>query len=63
MLGADVDDSGDGGLALGALRRWARERMPSYRVPSRLLVLEAVPKNAMGKVNKNELRALFDCSA
>ena len=51
---------GADGLSLEELRAWAEGRMPTYRVPSLLLVLDQIPKNAMGKVNKKELRKLFD---
>ena len=57
--GVGLSELRGGELTLDALRLWAAERMPSYRVPSLLLVLEQVPKNAMGKVNKKELRSLF----
>ena len=59
MLTQSGGGLGDSELTIDALRRWAVERMPTYRVPTRLLVLEQVPKNAMGKVNKKELRSLF----
>jgi malonyl-CoA/methylmalonyl-CoA synthetase len=45
---------------LEQLRAWAKERMAVHKVPSRLLVLEALPRNAMGKVTKPAVRALFE---
>jgi malonyl-CoA/methylmalonyl-CoA synthetase len=50
---------GDEVLDLAALRAWAREMLAAYKLPSRLLVLEALPRNAMGKVVKPEVTALF----
>jgi malonyl-CoA/methylmalonyl-CoA synthetase len=44
---------------LEQLRTWAKERMAVHKVPSRLLVLDALPRNAMGKVTKPAVRALF----
>jgi malonyl-CoA/methylmalonyl-CoA synthetase len=41
------------------LRAWARERLAPYKVPSRVLVLEELPRNAMGKVTKPELVRRF----
>jgi malonyl-CoA/methylmalonyl-CoA synthetase len=38
-----------------ALRAWARERLASYKVPRQVVVVEALPRNAMGKVMKPEL--------
>jgi malonyl-CoA/methylmalonyl-CoA synthetase len=53
----------DGGaLRLDDLRAWAKNRMAKHKVPSRLLVLEALPRNAMGKVMKPAIRALFEGS-
>jgi malonyl-CoA/methylmalonyl-CoA synthetase len=48
-----------GVLDLPSLRGWAREWLTSYKLPSRLLVLDALPRNAMGKVMKPALAALF----
>ena len=38
---------------------WIRERLPAYRIPRRYLVVEDLPRNAMGKVTKKEVRKLF----
>jgi malonyl-CoA/methylmalonyl-CoA synthetase len=46
-------------LDLQALRAWARERLAVHKLPSRLMVLEVLPRNAMGKVMKPALAALF----
>jgi non-ribosomal peptide synthetase component E (peptide arylation enzyme) len=35
------------------------ERVAPYRVPSRLLEVEEIPKNVMGKVNKKQIAAEF----
>jgi malonyl-CoA/methylmalonyl-CoA synthetase len=47
------------GLELTSFRAWAKELLAAHKVPSRLLVLEALPRNAMGKVIKPALAALF----
>lgn len=47
-------------LNLEKLRAWSKARLAVYKVPGRLLVLEALPRNAMGKVVKPALAALFD---
>ena len=46
-------------LALAALRGWAKERLAPYKVPSRLLQVEEMPRNAMGKITKPEVKALL----
>ena len=46
-------------LHLDALRAWAKERLAPYKVPSRLLVLDALPRNVLGKVTKPALKAMF----
>jgi malonyl-CoA/methylmalonyl-CoA synthetase len=48
-----------GALDLPSLRAWAKEWLAAYKVPSRLLVLDALPRSAMGKVMKPALVALF----
>ena len=47
---------------LESLRAWGKERMASYKVPSRLLLVDALPRNPMGKVTKPEVVKLF-CSS
>ena len=46
-------------LGLDSLRTWARELLAVHKLPSRLLVLEALPRNAMGKVVKPAVTTLF----
>jgi len=46
-------------LDLQSLRTWARELLAVHKLPSRLLVVDALPRNAMGKVMKPALAALF----
>jgi malonyl-CoA/methylmalonyl-CoA synthetase len=46
-------------LDLQSLRTWARDLLAVHKLPSRLLVLEALPRNAMGKVMKPALVLLF----
>ncbi len=45
-------------LSLGELRSWARERLAAYKVPTRLRVVEKLPRNVMGKVTKPEVKKL-----
>ncbi len=51
---------GDDALDLVSLRTWAREALAAYKLPSRLLVLDTLPRNAMGKVVKPAVTALFE---
>ena len=46
-------------LDLPGLRTWGKERLAPYKVPSRLLVVESLPRNAMGKVMKPSIGSLF----
>ncbi len=39
-----------------ALQHALRERLAAYKIPKRVLFVAALPRNAMGKVQKNELR-------
>ncbi len=41
------------------LHSWLRERMPAYKTPRKYLVVNELPRNAMGKVTKNDLKKLF----
>jgi malonyl-CoA/methylmalonyl-CoA synthetase len=46
-------------LELPALREWCKGRLSVYKIPQRLRVVEELPRNAMGKVTKPAVRALF----
>ena len=46
-------------LDLPSLRTWARELLAAYKLPSRLLLVNALPRSAMGKVVKPAVVALF----
>ena len=42
-----------------AMRAWAKQRLAPFKVPREVKIVDALPRNAMGKVQKNELvRAL-----
>jgi malonyl-CoA/methylmalonyl-CoA synthetase len=46
-------------VTLDELRAWAADRLASYKLPTRLVCLRALPRNAMGKVLKTRVKALF----
>jgi fatty-acyl-CoA synthase len=46
------------GVTLADLRSHAGELLAHYKLPRRLLVVEAVPRNASGKLDKARIRAL-----
>lgn len=41
------------------LARWARMNMAEYKAPRTFHLIDEIPRNAMGKVNKKELRRLY----
>ena len=49
------------GAALGeeALRHALRERLAGFKVPKRIVLASDLPRNAMGKIQKNTLRVLY----
>ncbi len=46
-------------LTLEELRQWCKDRLAIYKIPSRLLIVETLPRNAMGKVMKPEVKRLL----
>jgi malonyl-CoA/methylmalonyl-CoA synthetase len=58
-VAAAVELRASASLELGALKEWARERLAPYKVPRALRVVESLPRNAMGKVVKQEVAGLF----
>ncbi|CAG8525590.1 7361_t:CDS:2, partial [Dentiscutata heterogama] len=47
-------------LDLKQLREFAKDNLARYKLPTLLKVINEMPKNAMGKVNKKELVKLFN---
>ncbi|WP_414567596.1 acyl-CoA synthetase [Nostoc sp. CCY 9925] len=46
-------------LKLESLRSWAKEQLAVYKVPTQILIVEELPRNAMGKVTKPKVVELF----
>lgn len=46
-------------LELGELRDWGKEHLAIYKVPSLLLAVDDLPRNAMGKVTKPAVTKMF----
>ncbi len=42
--------------SLAEIRRFAEPHLASYKLPSRLHAIEAVPRNVMGKIDRNAIR-------
>jgi malonyl-CoA/methylmalonyl-CoA synthetase len=58
-VAAAVVLKGSDTMDLQSLRTWGKELLAAYKLPSQLLVLEALPRNTMGKVMKPAVAALF----
>ncbi len=52
-------ESGTPALGLTDLQSWGKDRLSSYKLPRHLLLLDHLPRNAMGKVAKREVERLF----
>ncbi|QXD26166.1 acyl-CoA synthetase [Opitutia bacterium ISCC 51] len=46
-------------LALDDLRDWCRDKLSHYKLPKKLLIVESLPRNAMGKLTKPAVKELF----
>ncbi|HVK73505.1 MAG TPA: FadD3 family acyl-CoA ligase [Kofleriaceae bacterium] len=68
VVGAPDDRLGEVGVAFVVPRpgvtvtaddliSWSRDRMANFKVPRRIILVDALPQNASGKVLKGELRA------
>lgn len=47
-------------FSLDHVRDWCQDKMSKYKIPSQFLLVNEIPQNAMGKVNKKDLVKLFD---
>jgi len=50
-------------LTLESFRSWAKEQLAVYKIPSRILTVDELPRNAMGKVTKSKLVELFQAQS
>lgn len=50
----------NGTLEVQKLSDWMRSKLPGYKVPRKYLLVDDLPRNAMGKVTKNEVKKLFN---
>ena len=46
-------------LDLDSLNAWCKDRISPYKIPRRLLIVDELPRNAMGKVTKPAVLKLF----
>jgi malonyl-CoA/methylmalonyl-CoA synthetase len=51
---------GDARVDLAGLRLWARAALSGPKLPRRLIVVDELPRNAMGKVSKRDVIQLFE---
>jgi malonyl-CoA/methylmalonyl-CoA synthetase len=56
---AAIEPAPDQTLSLAELQAWARQRLAPYKVPRSLICVSNLPRNAMGKVVKPDVAALF----
>jgi malonyl-CoA/methylmalonyl-CoA synthetase len=67
VIGVPHPDFGEGVVAVvlgradeAAIIDQARARLAGYKTPKRVVFVDELPRNAMGKVQKNQLRARFE---
>jgi malonyl-CoA/methylmalonyl-CoA synthetase len=46
-------------LTIDTIRQYAKQYLPNYSLPDSITILDHIPRNAMGKVNKKELARLI----
>ncbi|KAI4355621.1 hypothetical protein L6164_004375 [Bauhinia variegata] len=51
-----ADEESKPAISLEELSSWAKHRLAPYKIPTRLFLWDSLPRNAMGKVNKKELK-------
>ena len=70
VIGVPHEDFGEGVVAIivakkninidpDALIAFAKEKLANYKVPKAVILLEELPRNSMGKVQKNILRDTY----
>ncbi|KAJ1388768.1 AMP-dependent synthetase/ligase [Sesbania bispinosa] len=54
------DEESKPALSLEELSTWAKDKLAPYKIPTRLILWDSLPRNAMGKVNKKELKKVLE---
>ncbi|GMI78018.1 acyl activating enzyme 13 [Hibiscus trionum] len=49
-------DESNSAFSLEELCSWAKDKLSPYKLPTRLMLWDSIPRSAMGKVNKEELK-------
>ena len=50
---------GENAVDADAVLAWARDRLAPYKVPGEVKIIDRIPRNSMGKVQKRQLQGLF----
>ena len=58
-VAAAIVSASEGGASLEAVRDWARPWLATYKLPTRVRLVDDLPRNAMGKVVKARVKELF----
>ena len=56
---AAVEGVGEAALQEEEIRNWAKQRFAPYKVPRSIINVDALPRNVMGKVTKQDVKKLF----
>lgn len=46
-------------IDIAELSSWMKEKIASYKTPKRYIIMQELPRNAMGKVTKKDIKELF----
>ncbi len=46
-------------INISHLKDWQKERLPGYKIPRHYIIRDDLPRNTMGKMTKNKLKAMF----
>jgi len=60
---AAVEGVGEAALPKEEIRDWVKQRLAPYKVPRSIIHVDALPRNVMGKVIKQDVKKLFESDA
>ena len=60
LVAAAIILSGGSDLNLKDLRKWGKDKMAAYKIPRLIKVVDELPRNPLGKVQKPLVTKLFD---
>ena len=60
IIGVALVTTDNKDLDLDEIQKWCSKDLSDYKLPRRVLILDNLPKNSMGKITKKKIKSFFN---